>query len=56
MYVRENPLWKVFRGLKRKVEDVELTMEEVIVAKGTAPRLKSNTRTQLVHHQNTQQP
>jgi hypothetical protein len=34
MYIRENPLWKVVRGLKLKLEDVELIMEEVILAKG----------------------
>jgi hypothetical protein len=35
MHVRENPLFTVVRGLKRKLEDAEHVLGEVLVAKGS---------------------
>ena len=35
MHVRKNPLWNVVRGLKHKLEDTELVLGEVFVAKGS---------------------
>ena len=35
MHVRENPLFTVVRGLKRKLEDAEHVLGEVLLAMGS---------------------